>query len=163
MYDLDLRVARLSNPYGIGKNPVAKQGAVATFFDLAMRDQPIEIWGDGSVVRDYIHISDAVDGLLAVLNASLEEWTEQPVFNIGSSGAGTSLREILTVLEERVGRKLNVRYLPGRRFDVPINVLDIARAKSILNWAPKLEFGAGMDLMLKDYRAGQTIYSTLSA
>ncbi len=160
IHGLDLRVARLSNPYGIGQNPLGKQGAVTTFFDLAMRDQPIEIWGDGSVVRDYIHISDAVDGLLAVLNAPLEGWNDQPVFNIGS-GAGTSLREILTVLEERLGRKLNVRYLPGRRFDVPSSVLDIGRARATLGWAPKLAFSAGMDLMMSDYRAKQTAYSTL--
>jgi nucleoside-diphosphate-sugar epimerase len=49
----------------------------------------------------------------------------------------------------------------GRQFDVTINVLDIQQARSILGWAPKLEFSAGMDLMISDYRAGRSNYSTL--
>lgn len=57
IHNLDLRIARLSNPFGVGQNPHGKQGAATTFLNLAMADEPIEVWGDGSIIRDYIHIS----------------------------------------------------------------------------------------------------------
>jgi len=87
-------------------------------------------------------------------------FTDHPIFNIGS-GRGVSIRDILTLLEDRLGRTLQVRYLASRQFAVTINVLDIQQARSILGWAPKLEFSAGMGLMISDYRAGRSNYSTL--
>lgn len=160
MHGLDLRIGRLSNPYGVGQNPRGKQGAATTFLNLAMADHPIEVWGDGSVIRDYIHISDAVAGLLAIVDAPPAPASDHPVFNIGN-GKGVSIKDILVFLEERLGRVLRVNYLPSRGFDVAFNVLDIRRAHVILNWSPLLEFTAGMDLMIRDYRAGDLNYSTL--
>ena len=159
MYGLDIRIARLSNPYGQGQDPRGKQGAASIFLHLALANQPIEVWGDGSVVRDYIHIADAVAGLLTVADAEPELLIDHPIFNIGS-GRGVSITDILAFLEERLGRALHVTYLPGRQFDVTINVLDIRRARLVLDWFPRLEFRAGMDLMIRDYVAGLN-YSTL--
>jgi UDP-glucose 4-epimerase len=161
MHGLDVRIARLSNPYGVGQDPSRKQGAATIFVNRAMAGQPIEVWGDGSVVRDYIHISDAVAGLLAIVDAPAVSSSEHPVFNIGS-GKGVSIREILALLQERLGRVLQVSYLPSRGFDVACNVLDIGRARSVLGWTPRLEFADGMDLTIGDYRAGRTSFSTLS-
>src|ERR1700676_4700777 len=160
MYGLDLRVARLSNPYGQGQDPRGKQGAASIFLHLALANQPIEVWGDGSVVRDYIHVADLVAGLLAVVDAAPERLTDHPIFNIGS-GKGESVKDILAFLEERLGRALHVTYQPGRQFDVNINVLDIGRARKILDWFPRLDFRTGMDLMIRDHVAGSSNYSTL--
>ncbi len=160
IHNIDLRIARLSNPYGVGQNPRGKQGAATTFLNLAMADEPIEVWGDGSVIRDYIHISDTVAGLLSVVDATPVPFTDHPIFNIGS-GKGVSIRDILALLEERLGRALRVRYFPSRQFDVATNVLDIQRARLVLGWIPRLEFSAGMDLMIRDYLAGRSNYSTL--
>lgn len=160
MHGLDVRIARLSNPYGVGQDPSRKQGAATTFVMRALAGEPIEVWGDGSVIRDYIHISDAVAGLLAIADAPADSLGEHPVFNIGS-GKGVSIAEILQKLEERVGGALRVTYSPSRGFDIPCNVLDIGRARSVLGWTPKLTFDAGMDLMIDDYRSGRSCYSTL--
>ncbi len=160
IHHLDLRIARLANPYGVGQDPRGKQGAATTFLNLAMADEAIEVWGDGSVVRDYIHIADTVAGLLAVVDAAPVPFSDHPIFNIGS-GKGVSIREMLALLEDRLGRAIRVRYLPSREFDVATNVLDIERARLILGWSPRLEFSAGMDLMIRDYRAGRSVFSTL--
>ena len=58
----------------------AAQGAVAVFLHRALADQPIEIWGDGSVVRDYIHVSDVVSAFLAAADLP----RKQGIFNIGA-------------------------------------------------------------------------------
>ena len=65
VYGLDCRVARLANPYGAGQDLARGQGAATTFLHRALTGRAIDIWGDGEVVRDYIHISDAAAGLVA--------------------------------------------------------------------------------------------------
>ncbi len=139
LHGLDYTVLRLANPYGELQRVHASQGAVAVFLGKVLRGEPVEIWGDGSVVRDYIHISDVIDALLA----ALERTGEEHVFNIGA-GRGHSLNEVLDVIERVTGRVTDRRYLPGRAFDVPISVLSIERAQRVLNWSPKMSFEHGL-------------------
>ena len=58
------RIARLSNPFGIGQSVERNQGAATVFMHRALAGEPIRIYGDGEIVRDYIHISDVVTGYL---------------------------------------------------------------------------------------------------
>jgi UDP-glucose 4-epimerase len=147
LYGLDCRIARLANPFGAGQDLSKGLGAVTTFLHRALTNQQIVIWGDGEVVRDYIHIADAASGLatLAVAPASGGSW----LFNIGS-GQGVSLNAIVTELEAHLGRRLDVRREPGRAFDVPVSVLDIARMRETLGWAPRLSFSEGIARTLTD-------------
>jgi UDP-glucose 4-epimerase len=140
LHGLDYTVLRLANPYGERQRTHASQGAVAVFLGNVLRDEPVEIWGDGLVVRDYIHIADVVDALLIVLEQTSGE---HHVFNIGS-GRGHSLNELLDTIEEVTGHVANRRYLPGRAFDIPISVLSIQRAKNSLGWSPKVDFEQGL-------------------
>lgn len=139
LHALDYTVLRIANPFGERQRTHASQGAIAVFLGKVLRDEPIEIWGDGSVVRDYIHIADVVDALLICL----EKTSSEHVLNIGA-GRGHSLNEVLDAIEKVTGRLANRRYLPGRAFDVPVSVLNIERAKNILGWSPKLDFDQGL-------------------
>lgn len=147
LHGLDCRIARLSNPFGAGQDLSRGQGAVTTFLHRALTRQPIVIWGDGEVVRDYIHVSDAAAGLVALACAPAMEGPS--LFNIGS-GQGVSLNGIIAELKVRLGRHIEVRYEPARTFDVPINVLDVTLAREALGWAPKLSFSAGIARTLAD-------------
>lgn len=139
LHGLDYTVLRIANPFGERQRTHASQGAVAVFLGKVLRGEPVEIWGDGSVVRDYIYIADVVDALLAAL-----EWEgNEHVFNIGS-GHGRSLNEVLDVIEKVTGRVADRRYLPGRVFDVPTNVLSIERAQRLWGWSPKISFDQGL-------------------
>ncbi len=139
LHALDYTVLRLANPFGERQRTHASQGAIAVFLGKVLRGEPVEIWGDGSVVRDYIHIADVVDALLL----SLEPTSGEHVFNIGA-GYGHSLNEVLDAIEKATGRVANRQYLPGRAFDVPVSVLSIASAKDSLGWSPKVNFEQGL-------------------
>jgi UDP-glucose 4-epimerase len=104
-----------------------------------LHDIPIEIWGDGSVTRDYIHISDVAEAFCKALHYT----GSQRLFNV-SSGVGTSLNDLLATLELVLGKSIERRYLPGRPFDVPVNVLCNERARAELNWAPEVSMEAGI-------------------
>ncbi len=147
MHGLDCRVARIANPFGAGQDISRGLGAVTTFLDHALNNRPIEIWGTGEVVRDFIHIADAAEALTRL--ALADDLQGEHVFNVGS-GKGTSLNEIVHALEVRFGRELAVNRKPGRAFDVPSNVLSIERIGRVLGWAPRLSFSAGLARMLTD-------------
>jgi UDP-glucose 4-epimerase len=157
-HGLDCRIARISNPFGVGQDPHRRQGAASIFLQRALAGEPIEIWGDGGIVRDYIHITDLVSGLLALSEARLDCASDDAVFNIGT-GEGTSLRQLLALLEAQLGRSLKIRILPGRGFDVPVNVLDITRASDVLGWRPKLDLRLGLERTAADYAAKCSIWS----
>lgn len=138
-HGLEYAVVRLSNPFGAGQPLDRAQGAVSIFLDHILREEPIEIWGDGSVVRDYVYISDAVEGIVA---AAAHEGGRR-IYNIGS-GVGHSLNEVIAEIEEVSGKRANVTYKPARVFDVPVNVLSIARAQQELGYAPRVSFREGI-------------------
>lgn len=144
LHGLNYRVLRVANPYGPGQEANRAQGVVGTFLSRVVHDEPIEVWGDGSVVRDYLYISDTI---AALLQAAANEGDER-IFNIGS-GSGHSLREIIAAVEQVTGKTAQVRYTAARKFDVPVSVLDIARARKELGWQPKTDLNEGLRLTLE--------------
>jgi len=139
LYGLDGVVLRVANPFGERQRLEATQGVVPVFLARALRSEPLEIWGDGSTVRDFLYISDVVAALLAACRYQGPEH----LFNIGS-GSGLSLRDLVTLLEELLGRSLEVRYRQGRSFDVPTNVLCIDKASRYLAWSPQVTVAQGL-------------------
>ena len=139
LHRVDYTVLRIANPYGEGQSPIGKQGAIAVFTYKALRREPIQIWGDGEVVRDYLYAGDVAD---AMVKAAMYDGPHH-VFNIGA-GRGHSLNELLSQIEAMLGRPVERTYLPGRRFDTPVNVLDIARAREHLRWTPQTTMETGL-------------------
>jgi UDP-glucose 4-epimerase len=139
LYGLDYCVLRVSNAYGEGQSSTETQGLIATSILKALCQETLTIWGDGSVVRDYIYISDIIS---ALLRARVSKG-EPKVFNIGT-GQGYSVKEIIGVIEQAVQKPLQIKYLPGRIFDVPVNILDVCRARTHLNWQPMIELSEGI-------------------
>lgn len=137
---LEYRVLRISNLYGPYQTTAKMQGVVAAFLARAMRGEPLEIWGDGKVVRDYVYVEDAAAAVLAAMRYRGDE----RIFNIGG-GMGMSLNEVITAIETLLGRELVKNYRPGRPVDVPINILDCALAKLELGWAARTNFSKGLE------------------
>lgn len=122
LYNLDYRVIRLANPYGPYQRPNGRLGAVTTFVYKALTESSIEVYGDGSVVRDFIYIDDAVEAILKIADSN----TKFKLYNIGS-GSGISIKELIDIVADTLDRQIDVKYTSGREADVPVNVLDIAR------------------------------------
>ncbi|KIQ32132.1 hypothetical protein RT97_13905 [Variovorax paradoxus] len=134
---LTANILRISNPYGMHQNRIGAQGVIATFVRKLMNNEPIEIWGDGSVVRDYVYATDVARALVLAGQRS-----QSGVFNIGS-GMGHSINEVLRLIREQTGLDGEVRYLPHRRFDVQRTYLDIERARVELGWQPRYSLEEG--------------------
>jgi UDP-glucose 4-epimerase len=105
----------------------------------AMAGTRMPIWGDGSIERDFLHVSDVADAFLA----SLTHDGPSSVINIGSGQART-VNEVLDATRRHTSRVLDVGYQPNRPIDVHRNVLSIQRAQAELEWAPKIDFDEGL-------------------
>jgi len=139
---LEYSVARIANPYGERQNPDAKQGAIGVFLGCIARRQPITIYGDGEVVRDFIYIYDSADALIAC--ADYVAGPNAPrVFNVGS-GQGYSLNQIVETIRKVVDVEVKVNHIPARNVDVKSNVLDIELARQLLKWEPKVDLETGV-------------------
>jgi UDP-glucose 4-epimerase len=138
--DLDYRILRLSNVYGEGQSPRMGMGAVAAFLERTLAGRPIEVWGDGSQRRDFLYVADAIK---AIVRAADLEAPRHRVLNIGS-GKGTAIAELCELIFKVCGRRTEIINKPARRFDVPVNVLDIQRASDVLAFEPSTSLEEGV-------------------
>ena len=99
MYGLDYRIIRLANPYGPYQRPNGVLGAVTTFTYKALKGDEITVYGDGSVVRDFIYIDDAIRAIMKIVNGENKHRT----FNLGC-GYGTSIKQVLETIEKAMER-----------------------------------------------------------
>ncbi|MCH2045610.1 MAG: NAD-dependent epimerase/dehydratase family protein [Saprospiraceae bacterium] len=136
---LDYTVLRLSNVYGPRQNLSKKQGVIGIWLDKIIRHEPIEIWGDGQVVRDYIHVNDVAEALSLLLQYA----GGYKIFNLGS-GHGVSLNQILSIAKDLSDDPVKISYLPSRSFDVKVNILDSSRITEALNWKSQISLDAGI-------------------
>jgi UDP-glucose 4-epimerase len=139
LHDIRTTILRVANPYGERQRVETAQGAVGVFLHHALSGQPIQIWGDGETVRDYIYINDVADAFAAAVTYS----GSTSVFNV-SSGAGMSLNAMVSTIEQVVGHPLSCQYLPARPIDVPVSVLCNRLAKEEMGWYPKVSFSDGL-------------------
>jgi UDP-glucose 4-epimerase len=140
---------RIGNLYGPGQSRDRAFGAVTQFASRALSGEPIRIFGDGSVTRDYVFIDDAVRALILAANSS-----HTGAYNIGT-GVGHSLNDVIKIVGAELGHALAIERLSGRPFDVPVSILDSSRARTGLGWAPDIPFKEGVRKTLHAMRRRQ--------
>jgi UDP-glucose 4-epimerase len=139
LHGLEYRVLRLANPYGQYQTALKSQGVIAAFLRQVSRNEPIEIWGDGTVVRDYVYVDDVTQ---ALRKAAIHSGPSR-IFNIGS-GHGKSLNEIVESINSVLKVSPTVVFRRGRSVDVPVSVLDTTLAQMELAWTPRIGFEDGL-------------------
>ena len=151
IYGLDVRIVRPSNIYGPGQKPFRGQGFIATAIAKMILHQPIQLFGDGSSIRDYLFVDDLCDALFSVVTKG-ESGT---VYNIGS-GTGYSTNKVLDIIHSTLAseRYPGTEYLPGRPFDVSFNILNISRIRELNKDYYKIQLEEGIQeayRWIKDY------------
>jgi len=139
LHGLNTCSLRLSNPYGEYQGVNSIQGVVSVFCYKAIMGQTIQIWGDGSVKRDFVYVSDVADAMIKVLDSPSTGYE----VNIGS-GKAVSINGIIEYIENVLGKKVHRQYSANRPFDVPVSTLDISLAREKLNWEPKVDILDGI-------------------
>lgn len=148
--NLEYLILRPSNPYGHGQNIHGKQGLVAVAIGKILSGQEIEVWGDGSSVRDYIYIDDLSKAIVCLL---MLDNVYNKTINIGS-GVGYSVTDIINALDEVSEEKVSVKYLPSRSVDVSAVVLDISLLKELIDFQP-VSLKEGISRFYQEERNGK--------
>ncbi len=105
----------------------------------------IEIFGTGNAVRDWLYITDAVDGILAVLQTPMQ----YTIFNFGT-GVGTTVNELISLAEKVIGKQANVVYVNKRAGDARFGgICNYSKAKYFLNWEPSIDLNQGFSKMFR--------------
>ena len=139
-YNLDTRVIRIFNTYG--PNMAIGDGrVVSNFIVQALRNEPINIYGDGKQTRSFCYVSDLAEGIYKLLN--LDENPDTPL-NLGNPNEFTIL-ELARVVIEITNSKSEIVSNPLPQDDPKQRCPDISLAKSILNWKPTIELREGIE------------------
>jgi UDP-glucose 4-epimerase len=144
-YPINHLIVRPSNPYGSGQNLFGKQGLITVALGKILQNKPIEIWGDGNVVRDYLHISDLSNAISALIDSK----ENNEVFNIGS-GTGHSVNQIIDIIHNVTGVNTGLIHKQARPVDIPVNILSIDKIKLKTGWLPRVDLKVGIALLWKE-------------
>lgn len=133
-------ILRPGNVYG---DPVPRQrpqGVVEHWMARIAADRPIEVWNDLAVTRDLLHVDDMTHAILAAVERPLD----RAVLNIGT-GTGTSLGELLQLLERVVGRPITTEMRGTAPAAIPVNVLDPEKAAKVLGFRASVPLATGLE------------------
>jgi UDP-glucuronate 4-epimerase len=137
LYGLSFIALRFFTVYGPGQRPDL---AIHRFIKAILKDEPITMFGDGSTSRDYTFVDDTVQGVLAAIDYNQSSFE---IINLGNN-FGVSLKELISSIEEVIGKKAIIDKQPEQPGDVPITFADISKAKRLLNYQPKTELKDGL-------------------
>ena len=134
-------ILRFYTVYGPRQRP---DEAIIKFINLSISEKPIPIYGDGTKIRDYTFVSDIVDGIV------LSQKFGNGIYNLGS-GNPISINQMVDVIEEKLGKKIDRQYIDSPKGDVFKTHADISKAKKELKFSPKTKFHDGIEKTIKWY------------
>jgi UDP-glucose 4-epimerase len=132
LYGIPTSALRICNAYGPLQATERGQGVIAAFLAAARANDPVRIFGDGSIVRDYVFVEDVAKAAVDLSRLS----SVPKVVNLGT-GSGHSINDVLELVRTVTGSALPVERTPQRKLDVQDIVLDVGLLSSLLDWRPR--------------------------
>lgn len=148
LYNIDMAFLRFFTVYGPRQRPDL---AINKFTRLILEDKPIPLYGDGTTSRDYTFIEDIIDGILKTLTWLFNNENVYEIFNLGESTPIT-LIDMVKTIEEVIGKKTIIDFLPMQQGDVERTYADISKAKKILGYNPQTTFKEGITKFVAWYK-----------
>jgi UDP-glucuronate 4-epimerase len=146
LYRMNIACLRIFTAYGPRQRP---EMAIHKFTRLVDQGEKIPIYGDGSSRRDYTYIDDLIEGIIAVI----QRHRGFEIYNLGESQT-TTLKELIQMIEEALGKKANIEVLQAQPGDVSVTYADISKAKRMLGYQPKVKMEEGIKRFVEWYKKG---------
>lgn len=137
LYDINTAVLRFFTVYGPRQRPDL---AIAKFAHLILQNKPIEMYGDGTTLRDYTYIDDIVSGIVAAVN---NDDIDYEIINLGG-GEPISLKEMIATLEECLGKKAIIELKSMQPGDAEKTICNWQKAHRLLGYVPQTDFKHGI-------------------
>ena len=140
LYGIPVSCLRFFTVYGPRQRP---EMAIHLFARKIMNGELITLYGDGSSRRDYTYIDDIIDGVIR----SLDRPQSFEIFNLGESRT-VGLSEMVSILEDAIGREANITFEPDQPGDVPVTYADVTKAVRVLGYEPSVPIEEGIRLFV---------------
>ena len=135
LYDIDVTIFRYFTVYGPAGRP---DMSIFRFIYKILKNEEIEVYGDGSQSRDFTYIDDIARGtILGIKSLGYE------IINLGSDSPHT-LKEVISLIEKYTGKKAKIKYKDFHKADMKATWANIEKAKKLLNWEPKTSLEEGI-------------------
>lgn len=144
-HGLNMTIIRPSNVYGIGQDPMKKQGVISHLVSSIQKEIPFKLWGDGEGKKDYLYINDFVNALIKLIK---NPPSSPKTYNI-CGGTEYSVNELISKVEQAYDTTISTETLTQQSFDVPSILLDGNEFKSEYDWEPKLSLDDGIQLIIE--------------
>lgn len=138
LFGIRFLALRFFTVYGPAQRPDL---AIHKFTKAILAGKPITMYGDGSTSRDYTFVDDIVAGIIGAIHY---DQTGYEIVNIGNNYS-ISLKELISALEEVLGKKAIIEQLPEQPGDVPKTFADISKAKKLFGYEPKTPLKVGLE------------------
>ena len=146
-YDISITCLRFFTVYGPRQRP---EMAIRKFAQLISDGREVPVYGDGQTRRDYTYVDDITSGILAAIRVN----SRYEIINLGNSHA-ISLLELISQLEEALGKKARLRFLPPQAGDMEITFADISKARRILGYQPQTSINEGIRKFVDWFRKSE--------
>ena len=144
-HGVDTKIVRIFNTYG-PRMRLNDGRAVPAFMSQVLRNEDVTVFGDGSQTRSFMYISDLIDGIMKLMRSP-----ENDPVNIGNPREMTIL-EIAQTIIRMTGATSRIVYKPLPTDDPRVRQPDISRARTILNWEPKVSLEEGLVKTVEYFR-----------
>ena len=155
LYDIDVSVLRYFTVYGPAGRP---DMSPFRFVRWIVEGEPVEVFGDGTQNRDFTYVDDIARGTIRALRKVGFE-----IINLGGGKRPVSVNRMIRLIEKLTGRKANIEHKPFHKADMKSTRADIAKAKKVLGWEPKVGFEDGMkktvDWYMRNRKWAKTVES----
>ena len=141
---------RFFTVYGPAQRPDL---AIHKFTKAILNDKPITMYGNGSTSRDYTYVDDIIKGVVAAIKYTQSNFE---VINLGNNYS-ISLKELISSIENIVGKKAMVEQLPEQPGDVPKTFADISKAKKLVGYKPTTKLNEGLENFYQWFKQNETI------
>ncbi len=146
LWGIETVALRIFNAYGPNQSlPLSHAPVMPRFLQQVLTGGSIVLFGNGQQTRDFVYVDDVVE---ALISAATAVGINRSVINIGS-GAEVSINDLADQIEQVTGRSVNRIYNPDGVSGVPRIVSDISRAKTLLDFTPRISLERGIQLMLE--------------
>lgn len=132
LHDLSADILRCANVYGPGEPTHGSQGLIGVTRSAIRAHRPVDVFGDGSTRRDFVHVDDVAGAVVAL--AARPDGVR--ILNVGS-GSSVSVHEVIAAVADSLGRAAVLEHRPGRPTDVPVVQLDVSALRALIDFDPR--------------------------
>lgn len=146
--DLDLKILRIANPYGVNQSFGASNGFIGILVKKIINNEVVSITNSGNIFRDYIYITDLIEGMVRASFLGIR--SSSSIYNMGG-GKPYSLNDVIVLSEQILGRNIQYSHAEIKHEEIIYSLLDSSLAAKDFSFQPSITFPQGLEIVFRHH------------